>query len=323
MTGDAGIDWRPIEREDAGAWSATLTAIQHADRDWEFLTEQDLLDDFGHPDHDFSRGSMGAFSGGTMAAFGTVMVRSQADPVHDMRYWGGVHPDWRQRGLGRRLLDWAEEAAVRLHQEHFPGRPLSLAGSSLMHNPDAAALFAARGYRPVRWFHVMTRDLKAALPDAPAGPDVRVVPFSPEVSEDARGIRNEAFADHWGSTDTSAEAWAHHLTSGTLRPGFSFVAYAGQMAAGFVLSEEYEAYNEVIGGRDLFIGLLGTRRAARGRGIASALLIRALTEARAAGFVSGSLTVDPDSPTGAVGLYERVGFTVKHTSITQAKPLLP
>jgi ribosomal protein S18 acetylase RimI-like enzyme len=321
--GDADLDWRPIEPKDAAAWSATLIEIQHADRDWEFLTEQDLLDDFGNPDHDFPRGSMGAFADGTMAAFGTVRVRSQADPVHDMRYWGGVHPDWRQRGLGTRLLDWAEDAAVRLHQEHFPGRPLSLSGSSLTHNPDGAALYAARGYQPVRWFHVMSRDLKAPLPAASLAPDVRVAPFSPAVSEDARGIRNEAFADHWGSTETSAEAWEHHVTGSTFRPGFSFVAYAGQEPAGFVLSEEYEAYNEQIGGRDLFIGLVGTRRAARGRGIASALLIRALAGAREAGFISGSLVVDADSPTGAVGLYERVGFTVKHTSVTQAKSLLP
>jgi ribosomal protein S18 acetylase RimI-like enzyme len=323
MAGDADLDWRPIERADAAAWSAMLIDIQHADRDWEFLTEQDLLDDFGNPDHDFPRGSVGAFSGGTMAAFGTVRVRSEADPVHDMRYWGGVHPAWRRRGLGHRLLHWAEDAAVRLHQEHFPGRPLSLSGSCLQHNPGAAALYAARGYKPVRWFQVMSRDLQAALPAAPLPPDVRVVPFSPEVSEDARGIRNEAFADHWGSTPTSAEAWAHHVTGGTFRPGFSFVAYAGREPAGFVLSEEYEAYNEVIGGRDLFIGLIGTRRAARGQGIASALLARALTEAREGGFSSGSLVVDADSPTGAVGLYERAGFTVKHTSITQAKTLLP
>ncbi len=323
MAGDADIEWRPIGRGDAAAWSAALIEIQHADRDWEFLTEQDLLDEFGHPDHDFPRGSMGAFSGDVMVAFGTVRVRSEADPVHDMRYWGGVHPAWRKRGLGGQLLDWAEDAAVRLHQEHFPGRPLSLSGSSLEHNPDAGALYAARGYRPVRWFHVMSRDLKAPLPAAPLAPDVRVVPFSREVSEDARLIRNEAFADHWGSTPTSAEAWAHHLTARTIRPGFSFVAYAGSEPAGFVLSQEYEGYNEQIGGRDLFIGLVGTRRTARGRGIASALLVRALAAAREAGFISGSLAVDADSPTGAVGLYERVGFTVKHTSITQAKSLLP
>ncbi len=323
MAGDADLDWRPIERTDVAAWSATLTEIQHADHDWEFLTEQDLLGEFGDPDHDFPRGSIGVFSGGVMAAFGTVRVRSEADPVHDMRYWGGVHPDWRRQGLGGRLLDWAEDAAARLHQERFPGRPLSLSGSSLQHNPDAAALYAAHGYKPVRWFQVMSRDLTAPLPAAPLPPDVRVVPFSPEVSEVARGIRNEAFADHWGSTKVSAQTWAHHLTSGTLRPGYSFVAYLGSEPAGFVLSEEYEGYNEQIGGRDLFIGLVGTRRIARGRGIASGLLTRALTQASEAGFISGSLVVDADSPTGAVGLYERVGFTVKHTSVTQAKTLLP
>jgi ribosomal protein S18 acetylase RimI-like enzyme len=323
MADDADLDWRPIERKDAAAWSATLTEIQHADRDWEFLSEQDLLDEFDHPEVDFPRGSIGAFSVGTMVAFGAVRVRSEADPVHDMRYWGSVHPAWRQRGLGRRLLDWAEDAAVRLHREHFPDRPLSLSGSCLAHNAPAAALYAARGYRPVRWFHAMTRDLKAPLPDAPLSPEVQLIPFSPEVSEDARLIRNEAFADHWGSTETSAQAWAHLLEAGTFRPGFSFLACVGGTPAGFVLSHEYEAYNEVIGRRDLHIALIGTRRAARGRGIASALLGRALAAGREDGFSSGSLVVDADSETGAVGLYERAGFTVMHTSVTQAKSLLP
>ena len=77
------------------------------------------------------------------------------------------------------------------------------------------------------------------------------------------------------------------------------------------------------GVQDLFIMTLGTRRAGRKRGIGSALLLRALTQARGAGFTSASLVVDADSPTGALGLYERVGFTVDHTSVTQSKPLLP
>ncbi len=50
--------------------------------------------------------------------------------------------------------------------------------------------------------------------------------------------------------------------------------------------------------------------------------MRALTGARAAGFTSASLGVDADSPTGALGLYQRAGFTVMLTSITHTKPLL-
>jgi hypothetical protein len=78
------------------------------------------------------------------------------------------------------------------------------AARAATHSTAAAALYAARGYRPARWFHAMKRDLKAPLADAPEPPDVQVVPFSPELSEDARLIRNEAFADHRGSTETPA-----------------------------------------------------------------------------------------------------------------------
>ena len=32
--------------------------------------------------------------------------------------------------------------------------------------------------------------------------------------------------------------------------------------------------------------------------------------------------MDADSPTGAVGLYERAGFAVRETRVTQIKPLI-
>ena len=48
----------------------------------------------------------------------------------------------------------------------------------------------------------------------------------------------------------------------------------------------------------------------------------ALTGAQAAGFASASLGVDADSPTGALGLYQRAGFTTMLISVTNTKPLL-
>ena len=52
------------------------------------------------------------------------------------------------------------------------------------------------------------------------------------------------------------------------------------------------------------------RRPWRGRGLATALLVRGMIAFRAAGMDAASLGVDTENPTGAVGLYERVGFTV-------------
>jgi len=322
MDGDGAPAWRPIGPGDTGDWAGLLNAISAADRDWEYFTGQDLLEDFSDPYLDFGRGSVAVYDEGTMAGYGLLSCRTAAEPVHEMRYHGGVHPAYRGRGLGGRLLGWAETAAIPLHQERYPGRALSLSGSCLTHNAEAAALYAAHGYRPSRWFHAMTRDLSAALPKAPAPAGVDVVGLTPDRWEDARLIRNDALRDHWDSTEDPADAWAHSMGISALRPAFSFLAYSGGQPLGLVISHEYEAYNEAFGGRDLYVALVATRRAGRKRGIASALMARALTGARAAGFVSASLGVDADSPTGALGLYQRAGFTVMLTSVTNTKPLL-
>jgi mycothiol synthase len=322
MSGNGGFAWRPIEPGDAANWAVLLNAVSAADRDLEYFTEQDLLDEFGDPDQDFARGSVAIYDGSTMAGFGVLACRTAADPVHEMWYWGGMSPAYRGRGLGGHLLDWAETAAVPLHQERYPGRPLSLTASCLSHNAGAVALYTTHGYRPVRWFHEMARDLPAALPEVPAPAGVEIAGFTPERSQDARLIRNEAFRDHWGSTVTTPEGWAHYLAANAFRPALSFLAYSGGEPLGLIISHEYDAYTEATGTRDVYIALVGTRRPGRNRGIASALLARVLTEARAAGFASASLGVDAGSATGALGLYERAGFTVVHTSITQMKPLL-
>jgi mycothiol synthase len=323
MSGGGVFSWRPIEPGDAANWSALLAAIQAADQDWEFFTEQDLLEEFDDPHHDFAHGSTSIHDDGTMVGYGVLLTRDSADPVHEMRFKGGIHPACRRRGLGGQLLDWAEATAVTLHRERFPDRPLSLSGACVAGNAGAVALYAAHGYHPVRRFYAMVRDLTADLPEIPAPPGIKIVGFTPERSEDARLVRNEAFRDHWGSTETSAEGWAQFMGSNAFRPAFSFLAYDEGEPVGLVIGHEYDAFAAATGAKDLYIALLGTRRSGRKRGIGSALLSRALTEARAAGFTSASLGVDADSLTGALGLYERAGFTVEHTSITQTKELLP
>ena len=191
MTSDGEFLWRPIEPADAGNWSALMTAIQVADRGWEFLSEQDLLEEFDDPDCDFTRGSMGIFADGTMAGYGTLLSRPAADPVHEMRYWGGVHPAYRQRGLGDRLLRWAETAAVPLHQERYPDRPLSLSGFCLSHNAAAAALYAVRSStrRADSWDEA---GLTTALPE------VTVSKLGEATPRSSRGVRLNVCAEDHG-----------------------------------------------------------------------------------------------------------------------------
>jgi mycothiol synthase len=312
---------RPLAPGDAGEWAALLTAIEKADGSGEHASEQDLREAFGGPNQDFANGSIGIYDGRGMVGYGVLTCRSEADPAHDMRYEGGVHPSHRGRGLGGELLDWAERAAVPLHDGRFPGRPLSLSSGCLSSNAGAAALHEQRGYRPARWFHDMVRDLSAPIAQAVAPPGVAIAGYTPDMAEHARLIRNESFRDHWGSTETTAESWTHFLASGAFRPRFSFLAYQGPEPLGMLLGREHEAASAATGRRELYIALVGTRAAGRKRGIATALLNTAMSAARADGCDRAALGVDAGSLTGAVRLYERVGFTVDRTWTAYRKRL--
>jgi GNAT superfamily N-acetyltransferase len=237
------FDRRPITPGNAGDWATLLAAIQDADGSDEYSSEADLLEEFSWPGEDFTRGSIAIYDGRTMVGYGVLTSRSEAEPVHDMRHKGGVHPSYRGRGLGAGLLDWAEQTAVLLHADHFPGRPLSLSSGCLSSNAGAVALHEQRGYQPVRWFHSMVRDLLAAIPRAVIPAGVQITGYTPDLAEHARLVRNEAFRDHWGSTETSAEMWAHFLASTAFRPEFSFLAYAGSEPLGMLISREHDAYN--------------------------------------------------------------------------------
>ncbi len=304
------------------AWADLVAATEAVDHQDEHVAEEDLLEEFDDPDADFPDGSIAAYDGAVMVGWGILGVRSAAEPVHEMGVFGAVHPAYRGRGIGSRLLDWAEQAAEPLHARRFPGQPLSLDGRCLARNEGAVALFQEHGYRPSRWFLRMSCALTSELPaiEVPAG--IEIVGYTGDKSQDARLVTDDAFRDHWRSTQNTDESWAHFIGYQAFRPCYSFLAYDGDEPLGVVLAHEYDSYTRATGRLDLYIPTVGTRRIGRKRGIATALLSQTLHAARSAGFVSVTLDVDSDSPTGAVGLYQRAGFAVQDTWITQTKQLI-
>ncbi|MDR2987234.1 MAG: GNAT family N-acetyltransferase [Nocardiopsaceae bacterium] len=321
MSSNPEFDRRPLTADQTTAWADLLAAIEAVDHLDETVGEDDLREDFNNPEQDFAKGSVAVYDGNAMIAYCVLETHCSEEPRHEVRHSGGVHPEYRGGGLGTSLLDWAERTALPLHDNRHEGRPLLLSGRHPTRLEDAAGLFSATGCQPVRWFLRMAADISGRRERepaiAPAGIDI--VPLTTERSADALLVRNEAFRDHWGSADLTPEEWAHFSNYPAYRPEISFLAYKGAEPLGVVISHEYDEYNRLAGRRDLYIALVGTRRAARRRGIGSALVNRALACARADGFVSATLDTDADSPTGAVGIYERLGFTIQDTWVTQTK----
>lgn len=316
------FDWQPIDHAQVRAWASLVAAIEAVDHQDEHLSADDLAEYFTDPDIDYPQGSVAVYDGGTMIGFGLLLARTEANPVHSMRLEGGVRPAYRGRGVGSAILDWAERAAIPVHQARFPGHPLSLGARCLARNTEAVSLLTAAGYEPSRWFHRMSADLTAGIPDGPVPAGITIAGFTPERSEDARLVDDEAFRDHWDATETTPQTWAHFIGLNAFRPEYSFLAYAGAEPLGLVISHVYDSYTQATGRRDLYITTVATRRAGRKRGIATALLVRVLAAARADGFATATLDVDADSPTGALGLYQRLGFSALDTWITHKRPLI-
>ncbi len=306
------LSWRPLHAGDAGQLHALMSAVEAADESPARTSLPMVEEMFTESWRDMQRDSLGGFDGtGVLRAFAIVSVRPGDLRTVRAFLQGGVHPAWRGRGIGRAVLAWLEGRGRQKLVESGKELPARLAVFVDEHARDNRRLYAAAGFSPIRWYTEMRRDLADPLPEVTID-GVRVEPWRPELDEAVRLAHNEAFADHWGSEPRTPEDWTHgpHFV-----PEWSFVALAGDEVVGYTLSGRYEDDFAVVGYSFGYSELLGVRRAWRGRGVAVALLAGAMAAFKADGMAYAVLGVDTANPSGAHGLYERLGYQVVHGEV--------
>lgn len=186
-----------------------------------------------------------------------------------------------------------------------------------------ADLFAGSGYRIVRYFNEMHRNLQDGFPAAVVADDLELVTFGPALHEPVRLAHNEAFRDHWGSEPRDEEAWGFVVNDPQARPDLSAVAVEKSTGrvAGYQIATHDPESAQLRGFSEGYTELLGVRREFRGRGLAQALLADAMRRFAAAGMEKASLDVDSDNPTGALALYTKMGYRTVNRSMAWDKEL--
>ncbi|SEE63475.1 GNAT family N-acetyltransferase [Ruania alba] len=308
------LRWSTLDPESVTAWAELTNLLARVDGTEEFYDAEDLAEEL--TEHGFSpaHDSLAVWDGDLLVAYAQLRVPgslTHAEGYARASIGGGVHPDYRGQGIASEMFDRMEPRGQALARERHPGAPIQLRSSGGLDSDPVRPLLRERGYEPVRYFTSMERPLPG---DALAPVDTRVTPWTLELDEATRLAHNDAFASHWGSGPATPEHWREMREGRSFRPAYSRVALddGGQVLA-YTTTQQWVD-------RELYVGLVGTRAAARGRGLGRAVLNASLVAAAESGeFDLVELEVDSANPQGADALYSSVGFTPVRTTAVFAR----
>ena len=318
-----GLTARPLATDDAAAVAALLAAAEQVDDTGEYPDAEDVAEwwhGWGLEPH--RDGVAVCDAAGVLVAYATVTASATFRGRFDVDLEGRVRPDLRGQGIGRALLGWQLDRGAAVHAERQPRAPAALRVEVAGAMPSLESLVRRAGLRAERWFQEMQRPL-ADLPERrPDG--VEVVPFSWDRDDEVRRAHNVAFTRHHGSSERDPEAWRSLFTGQrNFRADLSRLAIADGAVDGYVLADVFEADTAARGSREVSLGQIGVLPEARGRGIASGLIADVLRAAAENDCQGASLGVDTQNVTGALGLYEGLGFRPVRSRVSWARNLTP
>jgi mycothiol synthase len=318
----AGLHFRTVNLDNDLAELVELISVAHIADGLDWLpTVDNLRNELEHRSNfDLARDMLAAEIDGTLVAL-TEMHIAVRDGValHQMDGW--VSPDQRRRGIGRALLHWTERRAREAAAEWEGAEPHAFGTWIDDRNLGGIALLESEGYGRVRYGFMMVRSLSEPIPDAsfPEGLEIR-----PVVEADHRRIWEadcEAFRDHWGALERTEDDYRSWFSIPNLDTSIWRVAWDGGEVAGSVWNAVWAEENERLGVKRGWLEHISVRRPWRRRGLATALILESLRTLRDMDLAEAALGVDAENLSGALQLYESLGFRRHQTGISYRKPM--
>ena len=226
--------------------------------------------------------------------------------------WGHVVPAVRRRGIGRALLRENLRRATERADAEDPGQLVEARSYAEEGEAGHRALLETHGFEEIRWFFLMRRPTLDDIPDAPLPPGLEIRPVTPDQHRSIWDAEAEAFRDHWSHREPTEEDFTTTFSRSELDTDLWVVAWDGDEVAGVVTNFIIADENAALGLARGWLDHVSVRRPWRRRGLASALILSACIALREHGMTEAALGVDAESPTGALGLYERLGFVQNH-----------
>lgn len=312
--------------DDFAGMAAANQATRDAGGQEEVITAESMAHDYGHfINWDPIADTLIAERDGRIVGYARTQWRDQTDGKRAFTTIVIVEPAQRGTGMAQAMLGWAEARLVAIAAAILPRdrRPGTMQTFTLGNETEIAAALEARGWTRTGQGHEMVRPTLDDLPERPMPPGLVVRPIGLDEASRRRvwdaGV--EAFADERNETEATEEEWHAFLTDPRQDPSLWVIAFDGDEIAGGVRGLIDPVGNAHHGRERGLLDGAFTRRPWRRRGLARALIARALVRLRDHGMTSAYLGVDGLNPNQAMDLYGSLGFEIVSTTYDWAKPL--
>lgn len=246
------------------------------------------------------------------------------EPFADAHFSMRVEPGTRNNGIEDEMMRWAGERVQEVAAQR--NRPARLLTGLHYRSPEYVAYrqetLERHGFKPARYWFKMARDLMEPIAE-PKLPEGYTLRHTEGAAEAIKWIEmfNLSFVDHWNHHEETPETHVHFLENDpNYRKEHDLVAIApdGTWAA-FCFCMIDPKDNEVKNRLEGWIDILGTRRGFRKMGLGTAMLLAGMRKLKEDGMDTAVLGVDAENPTGALRLYEGVGFKKVSSTATYSK----
>ncbi len=179
------------------------------------------------------------------------------------------------------------------------------------------SLYLRFGFKSVRHFYRLARRGTADIPPREVLPGVEVTHrMMKDMSDDELAalaeIFNDTFSEHFDFAPDPPSKWVKWRDACD-DPWMISVARTSSDIIAFCVVEDSKNYNAERGVRSGWINYLGVRKALRGQGIGTAMLVDGMKWLRSLGHDTIFIGVDAENEK-ALGLYKSLGFKVENQS---------